>query len=409
MKQAVDYVRKNPGLTTSELARRLDRDRGTLREELSQSCHAVKTVNVSAWFATKDEAKKAAAKPRTAPLEPVARLAEETKNARVTREHKDLTAEVARLRQVVDARDAFANSKPLKPIVRREKASGLREATAIALASDWHVEERVLSTDTPTGNVYNLDIASFRIERFFQGVAAMVKKERGAFKIRDLQLWYGGDLVSGHIHDENVETSALAPVAACLWLQPQLEAGIHFLLEELQLDNLQLVCSYGNHGRDTKKPRRATGAHHSYEWNLYKQLERNFAKDKRVSVDASPSGHQYTQVYDFTSHYHHGDEISYGGGIGGITIPINKAVAQWDKVRRSNFHNFGHFHQYLNMGNIANNGSMIGFNGYAMSIKASPEPPQQAFYLIDSKRGKTCCSPIWVGDAKAELELLEAA
>jgi hypothetical protein len=31
-----------------------------------------------------------------------------------------------------------------------------------------------------------------------------------------------------------------------------------------------------------------------------------------------------------------------------------------------------------------------------MSIKATPEPPQQAFYLLDAKRGKTCKSPIWV-------------
>jgi hypothetical protein len=409
MKPAIEYVRKNPGLSTSELARRLDRDRGTLREELHATCHLVANGQLTSWFATKAEAKAAAAQPKTAPLAPVERMQAESRNARFEREHRELTAEVARLREVVSVRDALAKSRPLKPIVRRERASGLREATAVALASDWHVEERVLATSTPTGNAYNLAIAEFRIERFFQGVANMVKKERSAFKIRDLQLWYGGDLVSGHIHDENVETSAFAPIAACLWLQPRLEAGIHFLLAELGLDNLQLVCSYGNHGRDTKKPRRATGAHHSYEWNMFKQIERNFAGEKRVSVDASPSGHQYTQIYDFTSHYHHGDEISYGGGVGGITIPINKAVAQWDKARRCDFHNFGHFHQYLNMGNIANNGSLIGFNAYAMSIKASPEPPQQAFYLVDSKRGKTCCSPIWAGDVAEEAKFSEAA
>jgi hypothetical protein len=42
------------------------------------------------------------------------------------------------------------------------------------------------------------------------------------------------------------------------------------------------------------------------------------------------------------------------------------------------------------------NGSVVGYNGYAMAIKATPEPPQQAFYILDSKRGKTCKSPIWV-------------
>jgi hypothetical protein len=42
------------------------------------------------------------------------------------------------------------------------------------------------------------------------------------------------------------------------------------------------------------------------------------------------------------------------------------------------------------------NGSVIGFNAYAMSIKATPEPPQQFFHLLDSRRGKTAQCPIWV-------------
>jgi hypothetical protein len=33
-----------------------------------------------------------------------------------------------------------------------------------------------------------------------------------------------------------------------------------------------------------------------------------------------------------------------------------------------------------------------------MEIRAPFEPPQQAFYVLDSKRGKTAKHPIWVGD-----------
>ena len=90
-------------------------------------------------------------------------------------------------------------------------------------------------------------------------------------------------------------------------------------------------------------------------------------------------------------------------------LGVAEVQARWDRARRADFHNFGHYHQYLNMGHIANNGSLCGFNGYAMSIKASPEPPQQAFYLVDSKRGKTCCSPIWAGDVEEEARLWKEA
>lgn len=336
--------------------------------------------------------------------DPIERRQAENKQARIVREHKTLADEVARLREVVAFREQLA-AAPLKPIKRREFASGLREATAVAMLSDAHVEERVKPSDTPSGNFYNLDIAALRLERFFAGIEWKIEMYRSRFAIRDLLLWYGGDLVSGHIHDENVETSAFPPIAACLWIQPRLVDGVRRLVDRLKLERLQLVCSYGNHGRDTRKPRRATGAHHSYEWSMYQQIAQLLSDDPRIEVLADPSAHQYAKAYDFDLHFHHGDETSYQGGVGGITIPLNKAVAQWDKVRRCHYHHFGHWHQYQDTGNMVVNGSVIGFNAYAMSIKASPEDPQQAFYLLDSKRGKTCKSPLWVGDRSEETGL----
>jgi hypothetical protein len=406
------FVRENPGLSTSELARVLQRDRGVLRKELQRTCAPAPGQNGAVlWFATEGAAKKeakAADRAPLPPLDPVERHEAETKQARVVREHKTLVDEVGRLREVIALREKLA-AAPLRPIVRREFTSGRREATAVALASDWHVEEEVLPGSTPTSNVYNMKIAELRIERFFQGLAWLVKFNRQAFEIRDLVLWFGGDMMSGHIHEENRETSALAPIPTLLWLQPQLESGVRFLLDTLKLERLQLVCSYGNHGRDTIKPRRSTGAHHSYEWGMYQQIAVNFAKDKRVEVLADPSGHQYTRVYDFDLHFHHGDETKYQGGVGGIVIPLNKAVNEWNKARHAHYHHFGHWHQYIDTGNIVVNGSLIGFNPYAMSIKASPEPPQQAFYLLDSKRGKTCKSPLWVSDHSAEKKLWQVS
>jgi hypothetical protein len=399
----VEYVRKYPGLSTSELARNLNRDRAALAKELRAKCRFEGTDKLKQWFCK--EAAPSAQKP---PADPIERAKAERADARVRREHSELLREVETLRESLRIRDALGAS-PLPPIERREFASGLREGTAVALLSDLHVEERVRETDTPTGNVYNLDIADLRLARVFSGIEWLVQKERATTKIRDLQLWYGGDMASGHIHDENVETSAFPPIAAMLWLQPRLVGGVRQLLDRLELERLDLVCSYGNHGRDTKKPRRTTGAHHSYEWGMYQQLAQIFKSEPRVHVLADPSAHQYTRVYDFDCHYHHGDEISYHGGVGGVTIPMNKAVARWDRVRRCHFHNFGHFHYYFDLGNIAGNGSLIGYNGYAMSIGASPEDPLQSFYVIDSKRGKTAKSPIWASDRSDEEPFRVAA
>lgn len=342
---------------------------------------------------------------QTKPVDPIERKHAEKAAERIKREHEQLMSEVEALRKLRDVKDTLA-AAPLPAIKRREFGSGVREGTAFALASDWHVEERVLAGDTPVGNAFNLKIAELRIDRYFQGLAWLVKFHRQAFKIRDLVLWLGGDLMSGQIHEENVETSAMSPIRTMLWLQPQLIRGIEWLRDELKLDNVYCPCSYGNHGRDTYRSYYATGAHHSYEWSMYQQLALHFnKKGTRVQIQSDESAHQYLQTYDWTSHLHHGDGIKYAGGVGGITIPTNKAVAQWDQARRADFHWFGHYHQFYNMGRIAGNGSLIGYNAFAMAVKATPEPPQQLFAIIDSKRGKTCVSPIWAGDPSAEKAL----
>ena len=42
------------------------------------------------------------------------------------------------------------------------------------------------------------------------------------------------------------------------------------------------------------------------------------------------------------------------------------------------------------------NGSLIGYNAYALSIKASFEPPTQTYFLLDKKRGRTMTAPIYL-------------
>ena len=59
----------------------------------------------------------------------------------------------------------------------------------------------------------------------------------------------------------------------------------------------------------------------------------------------------------------------------------------------------------MSLSNFVSNGSLIGYNEYALSIKAKYEPPQQAFFLIDAERGKRHSTPIWVDDESFEGSL----
>jgi hypothetical protein len=220
--------------------------------------------------------------------------------------------------------------------------------------------------------------------------------------IRDLVLWLGGDLISGYIHEELVESNQLSPLETVRWLLPRIRDGIHTLLEELELERLIVPCSYGNHGRTTQKRRVSTGHANSYEWNAYHSLSWAFEGDKRVTFEITPSGHQYVDAYDRTLHFHHGDDVRYQGGVGGLSIPLLKAVPMWDLIRKADVHCIGHHHTLLDYGRAMVNGSLIGYGPYSQSIKAPYEDPQQLMFYVDSKRGKCWTTALWVGDREQE-------
>ncbi len=295
--------------------------------------------------------------------------------------------------------DRLAKAKGTPKIIRREKNSGLREMTAVALCSDLHVEEPVLPESVGGINSYNLDIADKRLKRLFQGIVWQVQHHRASkhITVRDLLFWAGGDWMSGFIHEDLVQSNALSPVETSLWLLPRMRDGIRTLLDDLALDHLEIPCSYGNHGRTTAKTRVQNGASNSYEWLLYNTLAEIFRDEKRVHFEITPSPHQYVEVYDKTLHFHHGDSVKSMGGIGGIGVPLLRAVTRWDLARKADLHHVGHFHTFSDFGRLLVNGSLIGYGPFSQWIGASPEPPQQMFYMLDAKRGKCQVTPLWVG------------
>lgn len=338
---------------------------------------------------------------------------EETAYDRVLRQDREGKLKAERDELIYQLKDAEARHRVLDalgkytppPVIKnREKLSGLREGTAVVMASDWHVEERVSAVSVSGTNEYNLEIAEKRIGRFTGGLQWLIDYARGAWKIRDLVLWLGGDLMSGYIHEELEEDNELSPIETILWLRARLSSLIHTLLADTELENIVIPCSYGNHGRIHKRKRIKTGAQNSFEWLLYQILKEEFAKEPRVTFSADPAPHQYVEAYDKTLHFTHGDSLSYGGGVGGLAIPLGKRVPKWDSIKKADYHHIGHFHQFLDLNHTLVNGSMIGYSDYALEIGAGFEAPRQAFYMLDSKHGKTMVSPIWLEDSDTKTK-----
>jgi hypothetical protein len=268
----------------------------------------------------------------------------------------------------------------------KSKESNLSSATAVVLASDWHYEEPVKKSQVNGLNEYNTVIAKERIEKFFEVIAKLIKVHKKEYNIENLVLALLGDFISGSIHDDLAESNLLPPTVAIWEVQNLIASGIEFLLKETDV-NLIIPCSSGNHGRTTDKQRVSTEYGNSLEILMYHQLEKFFKNESRIKFIINDSYLTYIDVYKFTIRLHHGHAIKYGGGVGGIFIPTFKAISQWDKSKYADWTFFGHFHQIKDGGNFICNGSLIGFNAFAVKIKADYEKPKQAFIIIDEERG----------------------
>lgn len=275
-----------------------------------------------------------------------------------------------------------------------KEARGDSEAVAFAIASDWHIEETVDPKTVNGMNRYTVEIAKKRAEQFFQHTLKLVKKESGAVKINTLVLGLLGDFISGNIHEELLENCSLPPIEAVIVAENILISGIEFLLKNSEL-HLIIPCHSGNHARITKKVHVSTERGNSLEYFMYNHMRNYFRKNPRVEFRIAEGYLSYFDCYGYSICFHHGHAVKYGGGVGGLTIPTKKAIAQWQRLRHADLHVFGHWHQFMDGGNFIVNGSMIGHNAFATFIKAEYERPKQAFFLIDRKRKiKTTVAPI---------------
>ena len=280
--------------------------------------------------------------------------------------------------------------------LRPSKAAGTKNAATVIVAlSDWHVEERVDPLTVNGLNDYDLDVCDARVKELAQRFAHLLEHERQLARIDRVVVWLGGDFISGHIHPDTAELAQLAPLAATRWAGQRLRGFVDMVASMAK--EVVVVTSSGNHGRSTEKLRVGTEMDHSFEQDLYLR-QAGEERNKNVRWQVSGGYLNYLDVDGFRVRFHHGHAIRYGGGVGGITIPTNKAIAAWDRLEHADLTVFGHWHQFswLRAGRYVSNGSLIGHSAYATRIKAAYEPPCQAMIVVDHGRQEvTSAKPIF--------------
>lgn len=254
---------------------------------------------------------------------------------------------------------------------------------AIALFSDAHIEEVVKADGVLGLNEYNIDIAEERIQKYFVNLVKALNEDH----VENLIFAVLGDLVSGYIHEELAQTNSCSPLEATFKAQNLVYNGVEYIVKNSTVKHIKFIGIVGNHSRTTKKMQHANGHVMSYEWLMYKNIEKQFQlTNLPVEVEIPNSEMAVVQTSNGKKYmFMHGFQIksSGNGTVCGIYPALNRLSLKLDR----NFHQdkiyIGHFHSCISIPNATVNGSIIGFNTFSLSNGFSYEEPAQMYELFD--------------------------
>jgi hypothetical protein len=254
-------------------------------------------------------------------------------------------------------------------------------------------------------NAYNRAIATHRLHKTFKSSVNITSNYWTGIAYDEFVVLLGGDTFSGNIHDELKETNEDTIFGSMLYWTQQFVDGLGLLADTF--GKVHVASVVGNHGRNTRKPRAKFRARDNFDWFFSMNLAYQLRDDKRFTWTIPESMDATVPVYDKTIRLTHGDQVTGGGGIGGIWPPIMRLDAR-KRQRQSAVQNpydylaMGHWHQLVFGPNFIINGSLKGYDEYAYSQNFGFEPPAQALWLMAPERGRTWMTPVYSADRTAE-------
>ena len=278
-----------------------------------------------------------------------------------------------------------ASEVPFEKFTFHLRESDKGSTYAVALASDWHVEECFTSESTMGINEYNPEIARQRAEKYFANLVACINKD----KVDDLVLALMGDFSSNYIHPELERTNAMSPIEAQMFAQSLLYSGIKFICDNTKLHSIKVIGLCGNHGRICIKPSHNDFASMNYEYVMYKNIEREceltklpvefYIPKSEIALVDMPDGNKFL----FT----HGQSIRGGNGIAGILPALMRACLKWGHTFHQTKTYIGHFHNLMSTPTVSVNGSLIGYNPLSIAGQYISEEPQQLYEVWSENLG----------------------
>ena len=294
----------------------------------------------------------------------------------------------------------FLNAKKVSelPFEKYEFKFNKRKAGtryAVALFSDAHIEETVRSASVMGLNEYNVKIAKERIEKYFANLVSCLNTD----KVEYLLFASLGDTISGFIHEELSQTNELTPLEATFEAQNLIYNGLKYICDNTELKRIKFVGIVGNHSRVTNKIQHSNGYKMSYEWLMYKNIQKQAEleglpiefdiPESEMAIEDTSDGKRFLFIHGFQI------KGSGNGTVCGIYPSLGRLSLKYGKVYKQDKIYLGHFHSCISIPNAVVNGSIIGYNSYALTNGFAYEEPAQMYELYDTNIGQLLTRQIY--------------
>lgn len=266
---------------------------------------------------------------------------------------------------------------------------------AVALFSDAHIEETVKSASVMGLNEYNVKIARERIEKYFANLVSCLNTD----KVEYLLFASLGDTISGFIHEELSQTNELTPLEATFEAQNLIYNGLKYICDNTELKRIKFVGIVGNHSRITNKIQHSNGYKMSYEWLMYKNIQKQAEleglpiefdiPESEMAIEDTSDGKRFLFIHGFQI------KGSGNGTVCGIYPSLGRLSLKYGKVYKQDKIYLGHFHSCISIPNAVVNGSIIGYNSYALTNGFAYEEPAQMYELYDTNIGQLLTRQIY--------------
>ena len=113
------------------------------------------------------------------------------------------------------------------------------------LLSDLHWGETILGSEIEEANEYNLEVARERLQRVIHKTRSLLR-DHVVGNYPGIVVCLGGDMISGSIHDELLQTNDGTVMSQMLDLFEHMQTAIKLLADDF--GKVHLPCVTGNHG-----------------------------------------------------------------------------------------------------------------------------------------------------------------